>query len=125
MNILKNPVAKVPMGMHTMISEGGGGISGGQRQRLMIARAICGGRKILILDEATSALDNVTQKHVTDSLASLESTRIVVAHRLSTVQDCDRIFVVDGGRIAESGTYDELMKMNGIFKELVARQQLD
>lgn len=118
-------IRNMPMGMHTMISEGGGGISGGQRQRLMIARAICGGRKILILDEATSALDNVTQKHVTDSLSSLESTRIVVAHRLSTVQDCDRIFVVDGGRIAESGTYDELMKMNGIFSELVARQQLD
>ena len=115
----------MPMGMHTIISEGGGGISGGQRQRLMIARAICGGRKILILDEATSALDNITQKHVTDSLAALKGTRIVVAHRLSTVQNCDRIFVLDGGKIAETGTYDELIQKNGIFAQLVSRQQLD
>ena len=91
----------------------------------MIARAICGGRKILILDEATSALDNITQKHVTDSLASLKGTRIVVAHRLSTVQNCDRIFVLDGGKIAETGTYDELIRKNGIFAQLVSRQQLD
>ena len=118
-------IRNMPMGMHTVISEGGGSISGGQRQRLMIARAICGGRKILILDEATSALDNITQKHVTDSLAALKSTRIVVAQRLSTVQNCDRIFVVDGGRIAESGTYHELMEKNGLFAELVSRQQLE
>ena len=117
-------IRKMPMGMHTIISEGSGGISGGQRQRLMIARAICGRRKILILDEATSALDNITQKHVADSLAALKSTRIVVAHRLSTVQDCDRIFVVDCGKIAESGTYEELIQQNGLFAELVSRQQL-
>ncbi|SCW45527.1 NHLM bacteriocin system ABC transporter, ATP-binding protein [Ruminococcaceae bacterium YRB3002] len=119
-------IRQMPMGMHTIITEGGGGISGGQRQRLLIARAICGGRKMLIFDEATSALDNLTQKHVADSLATLKgTTRIVVAHRLSTVQNCDRIFVVDGGKIAESGTYDELMQLNGVFAELVARQQLD
>ena len=117
-------IRKMPMGMHTIISEGSGGISGGQRQRLMIARAICGRRKILILDEATSALDNITQKHVADSLAALKSTRIVVAHRLSTVQDCDRIFVVDGGKITASGTYEELIQQNGLFAELVSRQQL-
>ena len=118
-------IKNMPMGMHTIISEGGGGISGGQRQRLIIARAVCGNRKILILDEATSALDNVTQKHVADSLACLNATRIVVAHRLSTVQNCDRIFVVDGGKIAESGTYEELISKNGVFAELVARQQID
>jgi ABC-type bacteriocin/lantibiotic exporter with double-glycine peptidase domain len=118
-------IRKMPMGMHTIISEGGGGISGGQRQRLIIARAICGGRKILIMDEATSALDNITQKHVADSLAALKGTRIVVAHRLSTVQNCDRIYVVDGGKIAESGTYDELIQKKGLFAELISRQQLE
>ena len=119
-------IRQMPMGMNTIIAEGSGGISGGQRQRLLIARAICGKRKLLIFDEATSALDNITQKHVADSLASLKgTTRIVVAHRLSTVQNCDRIFVVDGGKISESGTYDELMQMKGVFADLVARQQLD
>jgi ABC-type bacteriocin/lantibiotic exporter with double-glycine peptidase domain len=118
-------IRKMPMGMQTMVTEGGGGISGGQRQRLMIARAICGKRRILMFDEATSALDNKTQKHVSDSLDSLNCTRIVVAHRLSTVRHCDRILVVDGGKIAEEGTYDELIARNGLFAELVARQRLD
>ncbi|MBR2523087.1 MAG: ATP-binding cassette domain-containing protein [Clostridiales bacterium] len=122
---IADDIRKMPMGMHTIITEGGGGISGGQRQRLLIARAICGERKMLIFDEATSALDNIAQKHVADSLAQLKgTTRIVVAHRLSTVQSCDRIFVMEEGRIAESGTYDELMQKNGVFAELVARQQL-
>ena len=118
-------IRKMPMGMHTFVTEGGGGVSGGQRQRLMIARAVCGKRKILMLDEATSALDNKTQKHVSDSLDALQCTRVVVAHRLSTVRHCDRIMVVDGGRIAEEGTYDELIAKNGIFAELVERQRLD
>ena len=122
---IADDIRKMPMGMQTLITEGGGGVSGGQRQRLMIARAVCGNRKILMLDEATSALDNKTQKHVADSLATLKCTRIVVAHRLSTVKHCDRILVVDGGRIAEEGTYDELIARDGIFAELVARQRLD
>ena len=113
------------MGMQTMLTEGGSGISGGQRQRIMIARAVCGKRRILMLDEATSALDNVTQKHVSDSLDQLKCTRVVVAHRLSTVRHCDRIMVVDGGRIAEQGTYDELIAKNGLFADLVARQRLE
>ena len=91
----------------------------------MIARAVCGKRKILMLDEATSALDNKTQKHVSDSLEALQCTRVVVAHRLSTVRHCDRIMVVDEGRIVEQGTYDELIAKNGIFAELVERQRLD
>ena len=91
----------------------------------MIARAVCGKRKILMLDEATSALDNKTQKHVSDSLETLQCTRVVVAHRLSTVRHCDRIMVVDEGRIVEQGTYDELIAKNGIFAELVERQRLD
>ena len=118
-------IRKMPMGMQTLVTEGSGGISGGQRQRIMIARAVCGHRNILMFDEATSALDNKTQKHVSDSLDSLDCTRIVVAHRLSTVRHCDRILVVDGGRIAEEGTYEELIAMNGLFAELVARQRLD
>ena len=118
-------IRKMPMGMNTIISEGSGSISGGQKQRLMIARAVCGERKILILDEATSALDNITQKHVIDALETLKCTRIVVAHRLSTVQHCDRILVIDGGKVAEEGSYEELIAKNGLFAELVSRQQLD
>ena len=122
---IADDIRKMPMGMQTVVSEGGGGISGGQRQRIMIARAVCGDRKIIILDEATSALDNVTQRQVTDSLERLGCTRIVVAHRLSTVRHCDRILVLDGGSIAEEGTYDELMARDGLFAKLVARQQLE
>lgn len=118
-------IRRMPMGMHTLISEGSGGISGGQKQRLMIARAIVGKPKILIMDEATSALDNLTQKKVTDSLDALDCTRIVIAHRLSTIRSCDRIIALDGGRIVESGSYDELMEKDGFFAELVRRQQID
>ena len=122
---IADDIRRMPMGMQTIVSEGGGGISGGQRQRIMIARAVCGKRRILMLDEATSALDNVTQKHVADSLEKLRCTRIVVAHRLSTVRHCDRILVVDHGGIAEEGTYEELIAKGGIFAELVERQRLD
>lgn len=113
------------MGMHTLISEGSGGISGGQRQRLMIARAIAPKPRILMFDEATSALDNLTQKTVSDSLGRLKCTRIVIAHRLSTIRRCDRILVLDQGKIIEDGTYEELLAAGGSFAELVARQRLD
>jgi ABC-type bacteriocin/lantibiotic exporter with double-glycine peptidase domain len=115
----------MPMGMHTFISEGSGDISGGQKQRLMIARAIVGRPKILIMDEAASALDNLTQKTVTDSLDALDCTRIVIAHRLSTIRSCDRILALDRGKIVESGSYDELMERDGFFADLVRRQQID
>lgn len=118
-------IRRMPMGMNTIISEGSGGISGGQRQRLMIARAIAPKPKILMLDEATSALDNLTQKRVSESLDSLKCTRIVIAHKLSTIKQCDRILVLDGGKITEDGTYDELIAQNGVFAELVERQRLD
>ncbi len=118
-------IHRMPMGMHTIISEGSGGISGGQRQRLAIARAIAPKPKILMFDEATSALDNLTQKQVSDSLEKLKCTRIVIAHRLSTIRSCDRIIVLDKGKIMEDGTYDELIAKNGFFAELVARQRLD
>ena len=113
------------MGMNTVISEGQGGISGGQKQRLMIARAIAPKPQILIFDEATSALDNKTQKQVSDALDELHCTRIVIAHRLSTIRNCDRILVMDQGAIVEEGRYDELIARNGRFAELVARQRLD
>ena len=122
---IADDIRKMPMGMQTIVTEGGGGISGGQRQRIMIARAVCGHRRILMFDEATSALDNKTQKHVSDSLDALKCTRIVIAHRLSTVRHCDRILVVDGGTIAEEGTYEELIAKGGVFAELVERQRLD
>jgi len=113
------------MGMQTLISEGQGGISGGQKQRLLIARAIAPKPRILILDEATSALDNVTQRQVSEALDGLKCTRIVIAHRLSTIRNCDRILVMDRGRIIEDGTYDQLIEKNGAFADLVARQRLD
>ena len=114
----------MPMGMHTVLPEGGGIISGGQRQRLMIARAVAPKPKILMFDEATSALDNITQKKVSEALDGMKCTRIVIAHRLSTIRHCDRILVIDGGKIAEDGTYEELIARNGLFTELVKRQQL-
>ena len=122
---IADDIRNMPMGMSTMISEGSGGISGGQKQRLMIARAIAPKPKILMFDEATSALDNITQKKVSDSLEQLKCTRIVIAHRLSTIRQCDRIIVLDRGRIIEDGTYDELIAADGFFAELVARQRLD
>ena len=89
----------------------------------MIARAIAPKPRILIFDEATSALDNITQKKVSDALDAMKCTRIVIAHRLSTIRHCDRILVLHEGRIAEDGTYDELIAKNGIFAELVDRQR--
>jgi len=115
-------IKQMPMGMHTVISEGAGTLSGGQRQRLMIARAIVQRPRILFFDEATSALDNRTQAIVTESLDRLSATRIVIAHRLSTILHADRIFVVEAGRIVQSGTYSELMAQEGRFAELARRQ---
>ena len=117
-------IRKMPMRMNTMISEGSGTLSGGQVQRIIIARAIASRPRILLFDEATSALDNITQKVVADSLDRLKCTRIVIAHRLSTIKNCNRIIVIDGGHIAEEGTYDDLMKRNGLFASLVERQRL-
>lgn len=117
-------IEDMPMGMNTLISEGANGISGGQRQRLLIARAVVGKPKVLMFDEATSALDNITQKQVSQSLDELKCTRIVIAHRLSTIRHCDRIIVLDKGRIVEDGTFDELVNRGGMFAQLVKRQSI-
>ena len=122
---IADDIRAMPMGMQTMVSEGSGGISGGQKQRLMIARAIAPKPRVLIFDEATSALDNRTQKQVSEALDALKCTRIVIAHRLSTIKNCDRILYLEDGRIVEDGTYEELIEKNGLFAELVERQRLD
>ena len=119
---LEEDIRAMPMEMHTLLPEGGGGLSGGQRQRLLIARALARKPRILLLDEATSALDNRTQAIVQESLRKLNITRVVIAHRLSTVQNVDRIYVLDGGRIVESGSYEQLMRREGIFADLAQRQ---
>ncbi len=116
-------IREMPMGMHTFVSEGGGSFSGGQRQRLMIARAIVNKPRIIFLDEATSALDNRTQEIVTESLNRMRATRVAIAHRLSTIMKADRIFYLEAGTIVEAGTYDELMGLGGKFFELASRQQ--
>lgn len=118
-------IEQMPMGMNTYITEGQGGISGGQKQRLMIARAVAPRPKILMFDEATSALDNITQKKVSEAIDKLDCTRIVIAHRLSTIKNADRIVYLEGGKIAEEGTYEELIALDGKFSELVRRQRLD
>lgn len=122
---IADDISSMPMGMHTIISEGQGSISGGQKQRIMIARAIVNKPKILIFDEATSALDNVTQQSISDSINKLNCTRIVIAHRLSTIQNADRIIMLEAGHIIEEGSYDELIREDGKFAELVKRQRLD
>jgi NHLM bacteriocin system ABC transporter ATP-binding protein len=121
---LAEDIKAMPMGMFTMVGDRSG-LSGGQRQRLMIARAIAAKPKVLILDEATSALDNITQKRVADALEGLRITRIVAAHRLSTIRSCHRIVLLDQGRIAGEGTYEELLAGSELFAELAARQRLD
>lgn len=117
-------VESMPMGMHTVVSEGGSNLSGGQRQRLLIARALVLKPRILLFDEATSALDNRTQAIVSASLDRLQVTRIVIAHRLSTIRNANRIYVLQGGRVVQEGSFDKLAKQEGLFAQLIARQQI-
>ena len=115
-------IRSFPMGMQTVISEGGSNLSGGQRQRLVIARALALNPKILLLDEATSALDNRTQAIVSESLDKLKVTRVVVAHRLSTIRNADHIYVIQAGRVVQQGNFDELAAQTGLFAQLIKRQ---
>lgn len=119
---LAEDIQAMPMGMHTVVSEGAETFSGGQRQRLLIARAIVHKPRILLFDEATSALDNRTQEIVSRSLERLNATRIVIAHRLSTIENADRIYVIEAGRVVEEGTYTELLARGGTFTRLASRQ---
>ena len=116
-------VRAMAMGIDTPVTDGGGTLSGGQRQRVLIARALAGNPRMLILDEATSALDNLTQAAVVEALQNLAITRVVVAHRLSTIRQADRIIVMADGRVVDQGTYDELVARQGAFRELAMRQQ--
>ncbi|MBD1874971.1 NHLP bacteriocin export ABC transporter permease/ATPase subunit [Nodosilinea sp. FACHB-131] len=121
---LADDILSMPMGMHTVVSEGGTNLSGGQRQRLLIARALALRPRILLFDEATSALDNRTQAIVSESLERLRVTRIVVAHRLSTIRNADRIYVLEKGRLIQQGSFDQLAADEGLFSQLIKRQQV-
>lgn len=117
---IDHEIAALPQGYQSEVSERGNNLSGGQRQRLALARILLKGAPILVLDEATSALDNISERHVQQSLGitSGDRTTIMIAHRLTTLKDCDRIFVFEDGRIIESGSYSELLAANGRFAEL-------
>ena len=119
---MEEDIAAMPMGLHTVISQGGRSLSGGQRQRLLIARAIAMKPHIIFFDEATSALDNRTQAIVGESLEQLQATRVVVAHRLSTIKNADRIIVLERGRVVQMGVYEDLVASEGVFAELAKRQ---
>jgi NHLM bacteriocin system ABC transporter ATP-binding protein len=119
---LDEDIRRMPMGLHTVVSEGAGTFSGGQVQRLMIARALVHRPRLLFFDEATSALDNPTQEQVSRSLERLNVTRLVIAHRLSTIANADRIYVLDKGRVVEVGRYEELLAQGGVFARLARRQ---
>ena len=121
---LEDDINRMPHGIDTYISADGQGVSGGQRQRIMIARAMIRKPKILFLDEATSALDNISQHIILKNLAKMKCTRITIAHRMSTIRECNRIIVLNNGRVAEDGSYDELMAKGGLLSEIIKRQKI-
>jgi ABC-type bacteriocin/lantibiotic exporter with double-glycine peptidase domain len=122
MACIHQDIMALPMRYDTLLADGGASLSGGQRQRLALARALVRRPRVLVLDEATSALDAITEQKVHANLATLRSTRIIIAHRLSTVRDADLILVMDQGRVVERGTHDELLVRGGPYRDLVAAQ---
>ena len=120
----ENDMKYLPMGLNTIIPMGGGSFSGGQKQRLLLARALVASPAVLILDEATSALDNKTQDFVSTNLDQLRLTRIVIAHRLSTVKNADRIYVLERGKVVQVGTFKGLAEQEGLFAAMLKRQLL-
>ena len=121
---LAEDIAALPMGLHTYLAVGGSTLSGGQKQRLLIARALLPKPKILLLDEATSALDNRNQEKVLSCIDQLDVTRIIIAHRLTTIKNADRIYVMERGRFVQVGTYEELASQPGLFALMLERQRL-
>ena len=124
MAALDKDIEGMPLGLETRITPDGQGVSGGQRQRILMARALIRKPRIIFLDEATSALDNISQHVITENLARMKCTRITIAHRMSTIRECKRIIVLSGGRVAEDGSYDELVARGGIFSEIIRRQKV-
>jgi ABC-type bacteriocin/lantibiotic exporter with double-glycine peptidase domain len=121
---LAEDIAAMPMGMHTCVSDSGNMLSGGQRQCLLIARALARHPALILLDEATSALDNRTQALVTAQLARLRVTRVVIAHRLSTIRHADRIYVLERGRVVQQGRFADLARQDGLFAHLIVHQRV-
>ena len=119
---LADEIEAMPMGIHTVLTDGAKTLSGRQRQRLLIARTLAHHPRILVFDEATSALDNRTQAEVSSSLEALAITRLAIAHRLSTIERADRVFVLEAGRIIEAGAPRELLARNGRFAQLAQNQ---
>ena len=119
---IEKQIKSMPMGMMTMVGTSGAVLSGGESQRVTIARSVIGAPRIMLLDEATNWLDNECQAKVMQNLAALTSTRIVIAHRLSTLEQADRIYVLQAGRVVQDGSFKELMEVDGVFRDLVKRQ---
>ena len=119
---IEREIKAMPMGMMTMVGASGSVVSGGESQRVTIARSLIGNPRIMLLDEATNWLDNESQAEVMHNLALLTSTRIVIAHRLSTLEQADRIYVMQAGKVVQSGSFGELLEVDGVFRELVKRQ---
>ena len=119
---LDGDIKAMPRGLDTPISADGQGVSGGQRQRIIIARALIRKPRIFLLDEATSALDNISQHVIAENLARMKCTRITIAHRMSTIRECNRIIVLGDGKVAEDGSYDELLAKGGLFSDIIRRQ---
>ena len=119
---IEKEIKAMPMGLMTMVGTGGAVLSGGESQRVTIARSLLGNPRVMLLDEATNWLDNESQAKIMENLAVLTSTRIVIAHRLSTLKQADRIYVMQAGKVVQCGSFSELMEEDGVFRELVKRQ---